>query len=161
MSQADDDTRPYRRCVGVMLINGDGHVFVGNRIDTPGEHWQMPQGGIDKGEEPRDAALRELEEETGTDAAKVIAESAHWHAYDIPAPISRRLWKGRFRGQTQRWFLLRFLGSDSDIDLNRHQPEFAQWRWAPARTLVDNIVPFKRDIYRKVVDEFLPLIEGS
>lgn len=157
----ETDQRPYRPCVGIMLINGDNAVFVGNRIDTPGENWQMPQGGIDKGESPREAAMRELEEEVGTAKAEILAESAHWHSYDIPGNISTSLWKGRFRGQTQRWFLMRFLGSDSDIVLDRHEREFSKWRWLPADQLVDHIVPFKRDIYQKVVAEFGPLIFGG
>ena len=155
----DRDDRPYRRCVGIMLVNASGAVFVGSRIDTPGEHWQMPQGGIDKDETPRAAAMRELEEETGTAQAEILAESAHWYSYDIPSALAGRLWKGRYRGQTQRWFLMRFTGADRDIVLDRHAPEFSHWRWMPIGRLVEYIVPFKRDIYEKVVAEFRPIVE--
>ncbi len=142
-----------------MLVNDAGAVFVGNRIDTPGDHWQMPQGGIDEGETPEEAAWRELREEVGTDKAEIIAESASWHAYDLPPSLSRRVWKGRYRGQTQKWFALRFLGTDADIDLTRHKPEFSEWRWVALDRLVDLIVPFKRAIYARVADEFRPEIE--
>lgn len=158
--QDSSDPRPYRQCVGLMLVNADGAVFVGNRIDTPGDHWQMPQGGIDEGETPAQAAWRELKEEVGTDKAEIIAESATWHAYDLPPGLSRRVWKGRYRGQTQKWFALRFLGTDADIDLAHHTPEFGEWRWVPLDRLVELIVPFKREIYARVAEEFRPLIEG-
>jgi putative (di)nucleoside polyphosphate hydrolase len=156
-----DDPRPYRQCVGLMLVNDDGCVFVGNRIDTPGDHWQMPQGGIDEGESPTQAAWRELLEEIGTDKAEMIAESAEWHPYDLPPGLSRRVWKGRYRGQTQKWFALRFLGTDADIDLTRHTPEFGEWRWVPRDKLVDLIVPFKRGIYDRVATEFGPVIDKA
>ncbi len=156
---ARDDPRPYRPCVGLMLINAEGSVFVGNRIDTPGDHWQMPQGGIDAGETPEQAALRELTEEVGTDKAEIVAESADWHAYDLPPALSRRVWKGRYRGQTQKWFALRFLGTDDDIDIDGEHPEFADWQWAPLENLPDLIVPFKRGIYLQVVDEFRTVID--
>lgn len=157
--QDSPDTRPYRECVGLMLVNPSGAVFVGNRIDTPGDHWQMPQGGIDAGETPEEAAWRELLEEVGTDRAELLAESATWHSYDLPPGLSRRVWKGRYRGQTQKWFAFRFLGKDSDIDLTRHTPEFGEWRWVPLDHLVELIVPFKREIYARVVAEFRPMIE--
>lgn len=149
-----DDPRPYRPCVGLMLFNGDGAVFVGNRIDVPGDHWQMPQGGIDPGETPEQAAWRELREEVGTDRAKILAESKKWYPYDLPVGLSRRIWRGKYRGQTQRWFAFRFLGQDSDIDLTRHKPEFSEWRWIPLDELPDLIVPFKRPIYERVILEF-------
>ncbi len=155
------EDRPYRPCVGIMLVNEANGIFVGSRVDTPGENWQMPQGGIDKGETPREAALRELEEEVGTNQAEIIAESADWHAYDIPPALSDRIWKGKYRGQTQRWFLMRFLGKDEDIVLDRHVREFSDWRWTPIDQLVDHIVPFKRDIYEKVITEFAPLLSTS
>ncbi len=150
------DDRPYRPCVGVMLLNTAGLVFVGNRIDVPGDHWQMPQGGIDDGESPAEAAFREVQEETGISPEKVtlIRESERWLHYDLPAALSRRIWKGRYRGQKQRWFAMRFLGGDSDIDLDFHKPEFGAYRWATVADLPDLIVPFKRDTYRQVVDEF-------
>lgn len=149
-----NDPRPYRPCVGLMLINADGHVFVGNRIDVPGRHWQMPQGGIDQGETPEQAAWRELHEEVGTDKAEILAESKTWYPYDLPQALSRRIWKGKYRGQTQRWFALRFLGDDSDIDLTVHKPEFAEWRWVPLPDLPKLVVPFKRPIYERVIEEF-------
>lgn len=148
------DPRPYRRCVGLMLFNADGRVFVGNRIDVPGDHWQMPQGGIDPGETPEQAAWRELQEEVGTDKAEIIAESTTWYPYDLPPGLSRRIWKGKYRGQTQRWFALRFLGTDADINLTRHKPEFGEWRWIALETLPTLIVPFKRPIYERVLEEF-------
>lgn len=137
-----------------MLLNRDGQVFVGNRIDTSGNDWQMPQGGIDEGETPRDAALRELEEEVGTGNAEVIAESSRWFSYDLPQAISRRIWGGRYRGQTQRWFAMRFMGADSDIRLNKHKAEFSEWRWVKMECLGGLITPFKRDVYLEVVREF-------
>jgi putative (di)nucleoside polyphosphate hydrolase len=151
----DIAARPYRLGVGVMLFNRDGLVWVGQRTDTTGG-WQMPQGGIDKGEDPRAAALREMQEEIGTDRAEIIAESQDWYAYDLPPELlSARLWGGRYRGQKQKWFALRFLGTDADIDLNTHKhPEFGEWKWAPLATLPDFIVPFKRDLYRELVKEF-------
>ncbi|MCG7494145.1 RNA pyrophosphohydrolase [Thalassobius sp. Cn5-15] len=147
---------PYRPCVGVMLVNSDGHVFVGQRLDNPGPAWQMPQGGVDEGENPRDAALRELWEETGVtaDKAEVIAESADWLPYDLPHDLVPRVWKGRYRGQEQKWFLMRFTGQDSDVNIETDHPEFAQWRWLPVDQLVDSIVPFKRDVYSRVLDAF-------
>lgn len=146
---------PYRPCVGVMLVNAEGHVFVGQRIDNPGPAWQMPQGGVDEGEAPRDAAIRELWEETGVTADKVEigAETQGWVPYDLPHDLVAKLWKGRFRGQEQKWFLMRFQGEDSDINIATEHPEFSHWRWLPPADLVDNIVPFKRDVYRAVLAE--------
>lgn len=153
------DDRPYRPCVGLMVINDSGQVFVGNRIDTPGDHWQMPQGGIDEDETPSDAALRELKEEIGTDNAVILGESESWYAYDLPRELSRKIWKGRYRGQTQKWFLLLFRGEDRDIDLQAHHPEFSEWQWVSLERLSDLIVPFKRDTYERVVTEFRPLVD--
>lgn len=148
------DPRPYRPCVGIMLFNADGHVFVGKRVDVEGDHWQMPQGGINKGETPQQAALRELQEEVGTDKAEILAESAEWHRYDLPPELSRKVWKGRYRGQKQRWFAMRFTGRDTDIDLEAHEAEFSAWQWVPVDRLNDLIIPFKRDVYRDLVVEF-------
>ncbi|WP_297771501.1 RNA pyrophosphohydrolase [uncultured Roseovarius sp.] len=147
---------PYRQCVGVMLVNVAGHVFVGQRIDNDTPAWQMPQGGIDPGETPQEAALRELWEETGVTADKVHieAETTGWIPYDLPHDIVPRIWKGRYKGQEQKWVLMRFIGNDSDVNIATDHPEFSEWRWLPPADLVANIVPFKRDVYARVLDEF-------
>jgi putative (di)nucleoside polyphosphate hydrolase len=152
-----DVTRlPYRLCVGIMLFNREGMVFAAKRIDTELEAWQMPQGGIDEGESPEVAAHRELKEETGVTGATIIAESTDWHHYDIPAEMVPQLWGGQFRGQTQKWFLMRFDGSDSDININTPHPEFSEWRWVMPQELPMIIVPFKRALYHTIVNEFAP-----
>ena len=148
---------PYRSGVGIMLINRDGHVFVGRRIDQTVEGWQMPQGGIDEGESPAEAAMRELKEEVGTDKAEVIRELDEWFCYDLPAHLVGVALHGKYRGQKQRWFALRFTGKDKDIDLKTHEPEFATWRWASMEELPGLIVPFKRDTYKKVIAAFRDL----
>ena len=148
-----NETANYRPCVGVMLARPDGLVFVGRRIGTEGA-WQMPQGGIDVGEAPPRAALREMAEEIGTDRAVIVAESAHWHRYDLPRRLANRLWRGRYRGQIQKWFLLRFTGQDADIRVATAHPEFDAWRWVAVDALLDLVVPFKRDVYGEVVGEF-------
>ena len=142
---------PYRPCVGIMLFNQDGKVFVGKRIDQSVEGWQMPQGGIDKGESPRDAALRELREEAGTAKAEVIAEMEEWVTYDLPEHLIGVAFRGKYKGQKQKWFALRFTGSDSDIDLTAHDPEFSDFRWVTLEELPELIVPFKRQTYRAVI----------
>ncbi len=149
------DILPYRPCVGVVLANRDGLIFTGERVDTPGA-WQMPQGGIDADEAPETAALRELEEETGVthDLVMVEAEHPEWVLYDLPDHLVGKLWKGRYRGQTQKWFLLRFLGNDSAIDIAKQHQEFARWRWSSADEVLRDIVPFKRDVYDQVIAEF-------
>lgn len=153
----DPNSLPYRACVGVMLINQSGDIFVGERIDTPGA-WQMPQGGIDKGEEPDVAALRELWEETGVDPEHVtlLAQTTDWLTYDLPDHLLGKVWKGKYRGQKQLWFLLRFNSTDDKISIASEHPEFAQWKWSPATDLVNEIVPFKKHIYEAVVAEFAP-----
>ena len=152
----------YRPCVGVMLVNADGKAFVGKRIDNrEGDWWQMPQGGIDKGEELKDAAFRELWEETGLRAEHVtpIAQTGDELFYDLPDELMGKLWGGKYRGQRQFWYLFRFTGSDTDIDLNAHEPaEFCEWRWVDPELLPELIVPFKKRIYRAVLDEFRSLI---
>jgi putative (di)nucleoside polyphosphate hydrolase len=149
----------YRLGVGIMLLNDSGKVFVGRRIDMPAglAAWQMPQGGIDPGETPRQAALRELKEEVGTDKAEILAESAVWHHYDLPPEIAGRMWRGRYRGQRQKWFAMRFTGSDADIDPATEHPEFDAWEWVSPDRLPELIVPFKRQIYLDVLAEFREL----
>jgi putative (di)nucleoside polyphosphate hydrolase len=153
---------PYRPCVGVTLFNRDGLVFIGRRIDGP-EHvddthsWQMPQGGLDPGEDAYAAALRELEEETGVRSVDRLGEIDEWLTYDIPRQIIGTAWKGKYRGQKQRWFALRFTGADRDIDIAHpagHKPEFSDWRWERIERLADLIIPFKRPVYERVVTEF-------
>lgn len=144
---------PYREGVGVLLINADGLVFVGQRLDSKLEAWQMPQGGIDDGEAPRTAALRELAEETGVPAhlVEIIAETPDWHYYDLPDDLIGTVWKGRYCGQRQKWYALKFNGTDADVAIDQPHPEFKAWRWAAVDTLVDMAVPFKRDLYRDVI----------
>ncbi len=150
------DDNLYRRGVGVMLINEHRHVFVGRRIDNRDEAWQMPQGGIDKGEKPWPAALRELEEETGIRKKLVekVARLPEQLRYDIPDAIASRLWGGKWRGQLQDWYLVRFLGSDKDVNIATKHPEFSHWKWVEPHLLPELIVPFKRDMYRTIVDGF-------
>lgn len=158
---------PYRPCVGVMLVNAEGLVFVGKRIDTRGQpdeggvYWQMPQGGIDDGEDVNQAALRELWEETGAEEAHVtlLAQTREEVFYDLPDELIGKLWGGLYRGQRQHWVLARFTGNDTDIDLDRHDPaEFCEWKWLEPDLLPDVIVPFKKRVYRSVLDEFRSLI---
>ena len=158
----DTSKLPYRRCVGAMIVNGAGLVWIGHRYDSPddnegrGTWWQMPQGGIDNGEDPARAVLREVKEETGMTSVSIIAELPGWHDYDLPPELQGKLWGGRYRGQTQKWFALRFNGDDSEVDIAPNhgpRPEFDRWRWAPASELLDLVVPFKRAVYRAVLAE--------
>ncbi|MDX1974847.1 MAG: RNA pyrophosphohydrolase [Rickettsiales bacterium] len=145
---------PYRKGVGIMLLNQQGLVFVARRIDTISEAWQMPQGGIDEGETPLQAAFRELQEETGTTKAIMLSESREWMTYDLPEHLIPVIWNGRYRGQEQKWFAFRFDGSDADINIDTEHPEFCEWKWVPIHSLPDVIVPFKRALYQALVDEF-------
>ncbi|WP_112662327.1 RNA pyrophosphohydrolase [Microvirga flavescens] len=157
---------PYRACVGVMLLNKDGLVFVGRRRSEGGpEHvadgyaWQMPQGGIDPGENPYDAAVRELYEETSVRSVSLIAEAPDWYSYDLPSMVAGRAWRGRYRGQMQRWFAFRFEGNESEINIHQpggghHKPEFDEWRWEEMARLPELIIPFKRQVYENVVSAF-------
>ena len=149
---------PYRQNVGVMLVNAEGAAFVGQRLDSEIAAWQMPQGGIDKGEDAETAALRELEEETGVspDLVSLVAQTEGWISYDLPHDIVPKIWKGRFKGQEQKWFLYRFHGQDDQINIEVDHQEFSEWRWLPVDQLVANIVPFKRAVYEQVVAEFAP-----
>jgi putative (di)nucleoside polyphosphate hydrolase len=152
---------PYRRGVGALLFNDQGLVFVARRLDTL-DAWQLPQGGIHKGETPRQAVFRELLEEIGTDRAEVLAKSRRWLRYDLPQELRGRVWNGKYRGQEQRWFALRFTGSDADIDLAAHgKPEFDAWRWSDFEDLPRLAVSFKRALYRDLVEEFRPVLPAA
>ena len=158
---SDTEDLPYRPCAGIMLANTDGQIFVGRRIDNPGvDAWQMPQGGIDDGEQPREAALRELTEETGIHADKVdiLAQSAEEYYYDLPEELIGKLWKGKWRGQRQHWFLMRFTGDDSDINIATKHAEFSHWQWTDPSNVPLLIVPFKKRLYEQVLEEFAHLV---
>lgn len=147
---------PYRPCAGVVLINAEGRVFAGHRIDNPSDAWQMPQGGLDAGEDPRAAALRELHEETGIppELCEIVAEAPGWLRYDLPPELLGRIWGGRYGGQVQKWFLVRFNGSDAQIDITTDHPEFDAWAWMTAAEIRDRIVPFKRQVYDAIFAAF-------
>jgi putative (di)nucleoside polyphosphate hydrolase len=156
-----DSITAYRACVGVMLLNTQGLVWIGRRFEKQIEEgkglwWQMPQGGIDKGEDPKLAAIRELAEETSVTSAEVIAEAPGWYNYDLPGHLRGKSWNGKYRGQTQKWFALRFVGEDSEIDLAPpgHKPEFDQWRWARMDEIAGIVVAFKRPVYERVIAAF-------
>ena len=159
MTPEDIARLPYRPCVGVMLMNPRGEVFVGQRMDRFTEAWQMPQGGVDKGEAPRDAALRELWEETGIKEGHVelVRRTEDWIAYDLPADLIGKVWGSKYRGQKQLWYAFRFSGRDEDVNIATKHPEFSAWRWSSPAQVVADIVPFKRDLYAAVMAEFADL----
>ncbi|MGL9726326.1 MAG: RNA pyrophosphohydrolase [Wolbachia sp.] len=151
----------YRPCVGIMLFNKQRHIFVGKRFDRD-SYWQMPQGGIDDGEELEQAALRELLEEVGTDKVEVIAKNKEWIYYNLPGEVIPICWNGKYSGQKQRWFLMKFYGEDKDININyTDHPEFKEWRWQSVDSLVDNVISFKKEIYKTVIEEFPLQIKAS
>ena len=147
---------PYRSNVGIMMVNEKGYVFVGQRLDNNQNAWQMPQGGIDAGEDPETAAYRELLEETGVkkQAVRLVASSSQWLSYDLPEDLIPILWNGKFRGQKQKWFLFKFLGEDGDINIATEHPEFSKWKWISKENLLKEIVPFKKSVYENVLKEF-------
>ena len=151
--------KDYRKCVGMMIINIKKEVLVGKRIDHPSGYWQMPQGGIDKDENPEKAVWREMMEEIGTNKAELIRESNKWINYDIPKDTLATLpWGDKYKGQTQKWFIFRFSGINEDINVGTENPEFSEWKWTNYNLLVENIVPFKRNKYKKILEEFKNLL---
>lgn len=148
------DNRPYRPCVGIILVNPQGLVFVGDRLDTKGTHWQLPQGGIDDGETPEQSAWRELYEETGItkDKARLYHMGSDWLSYEVPDDISHKIWGGKYRGQQQKWAVFQFLGHDTDIDLCVHIQEFSHWQWLDFNQIPNHIVPFKQNLYHRIVE---------
>ena len=149
------DLSLYRPNVGIMLLNKEGKVFVAQRLDSPGPAWQMPQGGIDEGEDYQAAALRELEEETSISHVEILKESEDWYIYDLPPELQEKIWGGEYLGQRQKWFLMRYLGEDSDVNLETPHPEFSAWKWVEPSGLASLAVPFKLDIYQALVKDFL------
>ena len=148
------ESLPYRPCAGMMILNRKGQVFVGRRLDMVSEYWQMPQGGIDDGEAPLEAALREREEEIGTRDVELIHSLDEWLTYDLPDDLIGKVWKGKYRGQKQKWFLFRYLGEDQDINIVTRHPEFSEWKWATVSEIPQLIVPFKRDLYETIIQRF-------
>ena len=153
--------RPYRPCVGIMLINDNGHIFGGQRIDNRAEAWQMPQGGIDAGEDVETACFREMREEIGTDKADILSIHPEWLNYDIPLPLADRLWGGSYRGQSQKWVALRYTGQDSDINIATEEPEFFSWQWMSPADLIQLAVPFKRPVYEDIMTQFARYIKAG
>lgn len=162
------EQRPHRPCVGALVFDPQGRALIGKRSEgpehvAPGFAWQLPQGGIDEGEEPEPAARRELYEETNIRSVRLLREAADWFAYDLPEPVAREAWGGRYRGQTQKWFAYRFEGEESEIDVLKpggcaHEPEFAAWRWEKLEALPSLVIPFKRGVYERIVEEFSDLV---
>ena len=154
--QTNFNKLPYRSNVGIMMVNEKGYVFVGQRLDNNQNAWQMPQGGIDAGEDPETAAYRELLEETGVKKQDVrfVASSSQWLSYDLPEDLIPILWNGKFRGQKQKWFLFKFLGEDGEINIATEHPEFSKWKWISKENLLKEIVPFKKSVYENVLKEF-------
>ena len=154
--QTNFNKLPYRSNVGIMMVNEKGYVFVGQRLDNNQNAWQMPQGGIDAGEDPETAAYRELLEETGVKKQDIrfVASSSQWLSYDLPEDLIPILWNGKFRGQKQKWFLFKFLGEDGDINIATKHPEFSKWKWISKENLLKEIVPFKKSVYENVLKEF-------
>lgn len=162
MDQSNNNFKhlPYREGVGIMIINNQKQVFVGRRKDTKSAAWQMPQGGIDPNETPKEAVMRESLEEIGTNNIAILAESANWFIYDVPAHLIPKLWEGKYRGQKQKWFLSKFLGKDSEFNISTEHPEFSAWKWASLQELPKIIVPFKRKLYIAVIKEFQNIIDS-
>ncbi|HJK86573.1 MAG TPA: RNA pyrophosphohydrolase [Candidatus Megaira endosymbiont of Nemacystus decipiens] len=152
---------PFRPGVGMMIINKENRIFVGKRLNTKDNAWQMPQGGIDLGETPSVAAIREMKEEIGSDNCKIIAESKNWYSYRIPEFLVPKLWGGKFCGQKQKWFLIRFLGSDEDININTECPEFEEWKWIDAKDLLQDVIQFKIVLYKRIIEEFSSFISNE
>jgi putative (di)nucleoside polyphosphate hydrolase len=152
------DNLPFRPGVGMMIIDRENRIFVGKRIDSKANGWQMPQGGIDLGETPSSAALREMKEEIGCNAGYIIAESKNWYSYRVPNYLVPKLWDGQYCGQRQKWFLIRFTGTDNDININTQHPEFQQWKWVNFDELLLDVISFKLKLYKQVVKEFWPLL---
>lgn len=150
----DYNERPYRPCVGICLVNDEGMIFAGKRIDNRAEAWQMPQGGIDEGEDAVTACFREMAEEIGTDKAELIAQHPEWLDYDIPESLANKLWNGAYKGQTQKWMLLRYKGVDADINIATEIPEFESWQWMAPDDLISLAVPFKQNVYRVLIESF-------
>ena len=161
MGVIDVSKLEYRKNVGMVLVNTNGHIFAGKRLDNNSDAWQMPQGGIDKGETPEAAAFRELSEETGIhhSKARLIGATAGWLSYDIPVELIPLLWNGQYKGQEQKWFAFEFLGKDSDINIITKEPEFSEWAWKSKKDLLSSIVPFKLEVYQKVFSELGHLVK--
>lgn len=154
MTDHQKTSLPYRDCVGMMILNRQGLIFVGRRLDAAMKAWQMPQGGINEGEEPEAAALRELEEEIGTANVRILAQTDDWLSYDLPGDLVGKVWNGKYRGQRQRWFVMRFLGQDSEFLLETEHPEFCDWKWIPIEQLDRDVIPFKRQLYNELKNRF-------